>query len=557
VNADERLAGLTRTVDQQRRTIEALIAAAERRTAAEPDSAALATWQRNLTLQRRVAERNDRVRIAEQLLRSVIDSLDVGLCILAADGTILDTNTVWQQMLGAGGAEGSFFELDRLPAVGLGELLREAAGSVHDLLAGRATDAGTEHSVVIGDDPRWWKAGVDRVHGHDAAQAVVTLTDMTRYVRTREDLRQATKDASRLALVARHMDDSVVVTDEHGVIEWVNDAFTAMTGFTPVEAVGRERTDLVETDQPFPGLDEVTSADGEVMLPEVLTQTKDGRPYWLRAERFRVVDDDGVVRMVRVERDVTAQRDAEQSLIQAMDHSEALARELSTEKAVLTGVISSVPHLTYWKDSAGRYHGHNAAFLAMRGVEPGGTLLGLTEQDLDLQDDFGGTLLGLEERVLQTGLAVVDQQINITRTDGTTRTVLMSMLPQPPDVEGRLGGLIGVGADVTRVSELERQLNQTNRLEAIGQLAAGIAHEINTPIQFVSDNHRFVAQSLTQLLAVVEQVSKACAPGALDDPGRVVADLVRQLAEVDVDFLGEEIPAALTESREGLAARST
>ena len=40
----------------------------------------LATWQRNLTLQRRVAERNDRVRIAEQLLRSVIDSLDVGLC---------------------------------------------------------------------------------------------------------------------------------------------------------------------------------------------------------------------------------------------------------------------------------------------------------------------------------------------------------------------------------------------------------------------------------------------------------------------------------------------
>jgi signal transduction histidine kinase len=65
----------------------------------------------------------------------------------------------------------------------------------------------------------------------------------------------------------------------------------------------------------------------------------------------------------------------------------------------------------------------------------------------------------------------------------------MSVLPQPAD-GGRIGGVIGIGADVTRISALERQLNQTNRLEAIGQLAAGIAHEINTPIQFVSDNSR-------------------------------------------------------------------
>jgi two-component system NtrC family sensor kinase len=70
------------------------------------------------------------------------------------------------------------------------------------------------------------------------------------------------------------------------------------------------------------------------------------------------------------------------------------------------------------------------------------------------------------------------------------------VLPQPAD-DGRVGAVIGIGADVTRISALERQLNQTNRLEAIGQLAAGIAHEINTPIQFVSDNTRFVEQSFT------------------------------------------------------------
>ncbi|MFD0524296.1 PAS domain-containing sensor histidine kinase [Paractinoplanes durhamensis] len=300
--------------------------------------------------------------------------------------------------------------------------------------------------------------------------------------------------------------------------------------------------------QSFPTLDEITAPNGEFVLPEMLARTKDGRPYWLKVELFRVVDEDGVVRLVGVERDVTATREAAETLLEAMRHSEALAQELSTEKAVLTGVISSIPHLTYWKDSAGRYHGHNEAFLAMRAVPSDTTLLGRTELELGFTDELSAILLDVEEQVLRSGQAVVDRQITVARPDGATRTVLMSVLPQP-DATGQVGGLIGVGADVTRVSELERQLNQANRLEAIGQLAAGIAHEINTPIQFVSDNTRFVEQSLTQLLNLAALANRSRADPA---GGPAAAELTRALAEVDVDFLVAEIPAALSESLEGL-----
>jgi two-component system NtrC family sensor kinase len=343
-----------------------------------------------------------------------------------------------------------------------------------------------------------------------------------------------------------HMDDAVVIADNDGVIEWVNDAFSRMSGFSAEEAVGRTRVSMMKTDEAFPSLDKLVLPDGQFALPEVLTQTKDGRPYWLKVELFRVVDDDGVMRLVGVERDVTDRRAAEQTLLEAIEHSEALAHELSTEKAVLTGVISSIPHLTYWKDAEGCYHGHNSAFLAMRDIPPGVTLLGQAEQDLGFVDELSGILVDIESQVLQSGQAVVDQQVTITRADGTTRAVLMSVLPQPD-----AAGLIGVGADVTRVSELERQLNQVNRLEAIGQLAAGIAHEINTPIQFVSDNTRFVAQSFTQLLDIVQRVGHACEPD-VEDPIAATADLRRLLAEVDLSFLVEEIPAALNESLEGL-----
>jgi two-component system NtrC family sensor kinase len=563
VNADigttappaERVAELTRLVEEQRLTIEALIAAADRRTANEPDSAAIATWQRNLTLQRRVAERTNRVRAAEQLLRSVVDSLDAGLCILADGGAIIDTNRVWQQMLGTPGDRvtdaGSFFTLAQSRTGELGGLMREAAVSVDDVLAGRTPEAGTEWPALVGNEKRWWKARVGRVLGHDVGQALVTLTDVTRQVRSREKLRLATKDASRLALVAQHTDDAVVISDADGVIEWVNPAFTQMTGFSAADAVGRSRVSMLATDQPLPTLEESMSPDGQFVLPEVLTRTKTGRPYWLKMELVRVIDDDGVVRFVGVGRDVTTRREAEQTLLQAMEHSEALAQELSTEKAVLTGLISSIPHLTYWKDFAGRFLGHNAAFLAIRDVHPGVTLIGRTEQEFDFVDDLSPILADIEKQVMSSGQPVVDQQITITRSDGTTRAVLMSVLPQP-DASGQLGGLIGVGADVTRVSELERQLNQTNRLEAIGQLAAGIAHEINTPIQFIWDNNRFVAESFGQMLSIVERVGRSCDPSNERDPAEVLAELARDLAEVDLAFLVEEIPAALTESLEGL-----
>nr|MDJ0959961.1 hypothetical protein [Acidimicrobiia bacterium] len=106
---------------------------------------------------------------------------------------------------------------------------------------------------------------------------------------------------------------------------------------------------------------------------------------------------------------------------------------------------------------------------------------------------------------------------------------------------------------LNELSTTQAELLNAQKLEAIGGLAAGIAHEINTPIQYVSDNTRFVEESLQDLLALAEASSH-------------LADAVRDVSEVaglmesyndiakkaDVDFLTEEIPGALEESLEGI-----
>jgi hypothetical protein len=66
-------------------------------------------------------------------------------------------------------------------------------------------------------------------------------------------------------------------------------------------------------------------------------------------------------------------------------------------------------------------------------------------------------------------------------------------------------GAVAITQDVTQTRSLERELASAQKLESIGQLAAGIAHEINTPTQFVGDNIRFLQQSVVDVLGIVER----------------------------------------------------
>ncbi len=101
--------------------------------------------------------------------------------------------------------------------------------------------------------------------------------------------------------------------------------------------------------------------------------------------------------------------------------------------------------------------------------------------------------------------------------------------------------------------ELEQDLQSSSRLKAIGTLAAGIAHEINTPIQYIGDNVRFLEEATEDLMVLLVHYDELVM--ALEKQKLVPAELesVRQKAEeIDLEFLREEIPIALTQSFSGL-----
>jgi len=118
--------------------------------------------------------------------------------------------------------------------------------------------------------------------------------------------------------------------------------------------------------------------------------------------------------------------------------------------------------------------------------------------------------------------------------------------------------LKGLLRDVTEHRQVLEELGDAQKLESVGRLASGIAHEINTPIQFVSDSIHFVSEAFSDLLPLIaaqQALHEAALEGA---PTRELADEVTQAEQTaDLDYLVENVPAALERSVEGLERVAT
>ncbi|HET9655120.1 MAG TPA: PAS domain S-box protein [Kineosporiaceae bacterium] len=517
------------------------------------------------------------------------DALDLATCAVDDHGVIVEVNRAWRELLsvpglavprqpappgtsaGASAPPGTSAGASAGPedpasgGVGLSlaswagqartgwqALLAGVAADLSQVLGGRQRRVSGQHAVHSQGRLREIDVEVRRLdHPTEAGgTALVSLQDVTERMWAHQLSPEQRRERERLELVGRYTDSAIAVLDLDGVIEWVSDTFVALTGFTRDEAVGRPRWELVRG--PFVQTDAYTRFEAEVRAGrsasvEAPVHRPDGSLYWSAWSVQPMFDGGRVVKLLCIERDITKRRRAEEMARQTLIRAQRLGAELRQEKHLVSSVLATVPLGVWWKDSELTYLGCNQGFVELRGLSSAAEVIGRKEAELPVSDLFGPRLEELEPTVVAGAEPVIQRRVTVAEPGQPMQTYLLSVLPR---VENRqVVGVLGVCTDISQMAELERQVSQTSRLESIGQLAAGIAHEINTPVQYASDNLRFLTESFGGLLGglrTLAELSGGCSDATLREDACAVFDAL------DLDFLAEEVPSALAQSREGL-----
>ena len=213
-----------------------------------------------------------------------------------------------------------------------------------------------------------------------------------------------------------------------------------------------------------------------------------------------------------------------------------LATALANERTLLRTMIDLIPAFIYAKDTGSRFIAMNAALARNMGTDAA-QAIGKTDFDFHAPE-LAHKFYSDEQALLRSGSAIIDlEEPGFDQVTGMPRTVVTSKVPLR-DENGMVIGIIGVGFDITERKLAEQRLAQGEQLESIGRLAAGVAHEINTPIQYLNDSVYFIREAMHDLLA---------------QNARLMSMLpVQPEEDEDIDDLKRDLPPALDRVVDGL-----
>ena len=351
----------------------------------------------------------------------------------------------------------------------------------------------------------------------------IVLHDITDRRNKEEQLRLLEASVSKV-------NDLVIIAEAPSQrIVFVNDAFVARTGYSRIDAYGRTPRMLQGRRTKRTTLDHIHAAleQNSPVQAEVLNYTKSGEEYWIDLQITPVTDQAGAVtHFVAVQRDATERKMAQA----ALERQAALLDQV--QDAIILRDLSG--RIRYWNGGAERLYGWTAA-----------EAIGHLSQEL---------ILGEPEKTEEVTRSLLSQDrwagpLNKLNKHGRA-IIVESVQTLIRDEDGAPQAVLSVSTDITQQRQIEQRMQQSQRLEAVGQLTGGIAHDFNNLLTVIVGNAEVLTESLgtAEPLHQIAEMVLTAAERAAALTSQLLAFSRRQTLSprtVDVNLLLEKLGAML------------
>lgn len=432
-------------------------------------------------------------------------------------------------------AEGKSFEI---------EYRLKRANGVYCWHLARAHPLRNQQGTII----QWVGTATNIEDQKRAEQALrVTQTDLEKRVADRTEALALERDF--LQVLMDNLPDCIYFKDVDSRFTRVNKAQAKLLGLEdPEAAIGKTEADFISSRLSRQSLvdERRMFVTGEAMV-DVREQirTAAGDTIWLSSTKVPLRDTMGNLSgLVGVSRDITERKRFEECL--------------AYERELLQTLLENSPDYIYFKDLDSKFLRCSRTIAQKFGVTPE-KLIGKSDSDF-FGDEHAREAFEDEQKIIRTGVPLIGKvEQEQMKATGQITWALTNKMPLR-NQEGKIIGTFGISKDITSLKEaelgrqmMELQLRQAQKLEAIGQLAAGIAHEINTPTQYVGDNTRFLKDSFESIVTVVRAYAELLQAVKVNSVSpELLARVEAILAAGDLDYLFEQVPAAIRETLEGV-----